>query len=74
LPNHMAKMMKLNYKAFSEDEILDMLLEKYKNDADAQDFINRTKEELPYLRQKKDEQYVRQHILQLVAHLETWHN
>jgi len=70
----MAKMMKSNYDSMTEEEILEFLLKKYKDDEEAVDYITRAKnEDLPYLRSSPNKSAVRQHLFQLIAHLETWH-
>lgn len=62
-----------NYESMSEEEILDDLLRRYEDDEDAVNLVIRTKKELPYLRNKKQGQTARQHIIALVEHLKTWY-
>lgn len=70
----MVKMMKSNYDSMTEDEILEYLLKKYKDDDEAVDYITSVKDtDLPYLRSSPNKSTPRQHLLQLIAHLETWH-
>lgn len=57
----------------TEEEILDLLLEKYADDEEAVDAIMRTKQELPYLRSRREGQTPMQHIMFLEGVLEMWH-
>lgn len=56
----------------SEDEIIEMLLEKYKGDAEATEAILRTKNDLEYVRTRNSGQTPKQFVASLVGHLETW--
>ena len=55
-----------------EDEIIDTLLEKYKNDAEATEAILRAKNDLEYVRTRNSGQTPKQFIMSLIGHLEMW--
>jgi len=55
-----------------EDEIIEMLLEKYRDDNEATETILRTKNDLEYVRTRNSGQTPKQFIMSLIGHLEMW--
>ena len=62
------------YLNMTADEILTELKEKYANDEDAMEHINRTETDLEYMKtsQYKGSQTPHQRMLELVGFLKTW--
>lgn len=56
----------------SEDEIIEKLLEKYRDDNEATETILRTKNDLEYVRTRNSGQTPKQFIMSLIGHLEMW--
>ena len=56
----------------SEDEIIEKLLEKYRDDNEATETILRTKNNLEYVRTRNSGQTPKQFIMNLIGHLEMW--
>ena len=56
----------------SEDEIIGILLKKYRDDNEATETILRTKNDLEYVRTRNSGQTPKQFIMSLIGHLEMW--
>ena len=56
----------------SEDEIIEILLEKYHDDNEATGIILQTKNDLEYVRTRNSGQTPKQFITSLIGHLEMW--
>ena len=56
----------------TEDEIIEKLLEKYRDDNEATETILRTKNDLEYVRTRNSGQTPKQFIMSLIGHLEMW--
>ena len=54
------------------EEMIDELLEKYKDDEEAVELILRAEKELHYIRNRHEGQTAEQYILGLAGHLEFW--
>lgn len=56
----------------SEDEIIEILLEKYNDDSEATEAIIQAKKDLEYVRTRNSGQTPKQFVMSLIGHLETW--
>lgn len=59
-------------KEKSEDEIIEILLEKYKDDNEATETILCAKNDLEYVRTRNSGQTPKQFIMSIIGHLEMW--
>ena len=57
---------------FSEDEIIEKLLTKYRDNEEATEVILKAKKDLEYVRTKNSGQTPEQFIMSLIGHLEMW--